>query len=117
MLHDGPVREGARAYPQNVNISAAAALAGIGLDRTRLVIVADPGIDMHVVEIEAEGTFGRFQFREEIIPTTDNPKTGRLVAMAVAKTVRQLASPSSSAPDHPSCDRVTLRSDRRRKRA
>ncbi|BBK45069.1 hypothetical protein STVA_50890 [Allostella vacuolata] len=93
VLHDGPVREGARAYPQNVNISAAAALAGIGLDRTRLVIVADPGIDMHVVEIEAEGTFGRFQFREEIIPTTDNPKTGRLVAMAVAKTVRQLASP------------------------
>ncbi|BBK34464.1 aspartate dehydrogenase [Stella humosa] len=93
VLHDGPVREGARAYPQNVNISAAAALAGIGLDRTRLVIVADPGITVHVVEIEAEGHFGRFTFREEIIPTDDNPKTGRLVAMAVAKTVRQLASP------------------------
>ena len=93
VLHDGPVREGARAYPQNVNISAAAALAGIGLDRTRLVIVADPGIDVHVVEVEAEGTFGRFFFREEIIPTVDNPKTGRLVAMAIAKTVRQMASP------------------------
>ncbi|WP_374448831.1 aspartate dehydrogenase [Stella sp.] len=93
VLHDGPVREGARAYPQNVNISAAAALAGIGLDRTRLVIVADPGITVHVVEIEAEGTFGRFTFREEVIPTDDNPKTGRLVAMAIAKTVRQMASP------------------------
>lgn len=93
ILHDGPVREGARAYPQNVNISAAAALAGIGLDRTRLVIVADPGIAVHVVEIEAEGTFGRFTFREEVIPTEENPKTGRLVAMAIAKTVRQLASP------------------------
>lgn len=93
ILHDGPVREGARAYPQNVNISAAAALAGIGLDRTRLVIIADPGIDVHVVEIEAAGTFGRFHFREEIVPTEDNPKTGRLVAMAIAKTVRQLASP------------------------
>lgn len=93
ILHDGPVREGARAYPQNVNISAAAALAGIGLDRTRLVIVADPGIDVHVVEIEAAGAFGRFHFREEIIPTEDNPKTGRLVAMAIAKTVRQLANP------------------------
>lgn len=93
ILHDGPVRAGARAYPQNVNISAAAAIAGIGLDRTRLVIVADPGIDVHVVEIEAEGAFGRFTFREEVIPTEDNPKTGRLVAMAVAKTVRQLASP------------------------
>ncbi|MGE0726204.1 MAG: aspartate dehydrogenase domain-containing protein, partial [Alphaproteobacteria bacterium] len=60
---------------------------------TRLVIVADPTIDKHVVEIEAEGTFGRLAFREEIVPTADNPKTGVLVAMAVAKTVRQMASP------------------------
>ena len=91
-LYDGPVREGARRYPQNVNISAAAALAGIGLDRTRLVIVADPGISTHVVEIAARGLFGSFTFREDVIPTESNPKTGRLVAMAVVKTVRQLAS-------------------------
>ncbi len=91
-LYDGPVREGARRYPQNVNISAAAALAGIGLDRTRLVIVADPGISTHVVELAARGRFGSFTFREEVIPTESNPKTGRLVAMAVVKTVRQLAS-------------------------
>jgi aspartate dehydrogenase len=91
-LYDGPVREGARRYPQNVNISAAAALAGIGLDRTRLVIIADPGIATHVVEIAARGRFGSFSFREDVIPTESNPKTGRLVAMAVIKTVRQLAS-------------------------
>jgi aspartate dehydrogenase len=91
-LYDGPVREGARRYPQNVNISAAAALAGIGLDRTRLVIVADPSITTHVVEIAARGRFGSFSFREDVIPTESNPKTGRLVAMAVIKTVRQLAS-------------------------
>lgn len=91
-IYDGPVREGARRYPQNVNISAAAALAGIGLDRTRLVIVADPGITTHVVEIAARGRFGSFSFREDVIPTESNPKTGRLVAMAVIKTVRQLAS-------------------------
>ena len=92
ILYDGPVREGARRYPQNVNISAAAALAGIGLDRTRLVIVADPAIATHVVEISARGRFGSFTFREDVIPTESNPKTGRLVAMAVVKTVRQLAS-------------------------
>ena len=92
ILYEGPVREGARRYPQNVNISAAAALAGIGLDRTRLVIVADPGISTHVVEIEAEGAFGSFRFREDVVPTESNPKTGRLVAMAVIKSLRQLAS-------------------------
>jgi aspartate dehydrogenase len=91
VLYDGPVREGARRYPQNVNIAAAAALAGIGFERTRLTILADPAIASHVVEVSARGAFGRFEFREDVIPSDDNPKTGRLVAMALVKTVRQLA--------------------------
>ena len=93
VIYQGAVREGARRYPQNVNIAAAVALAGIGLDRTELVIVADPTIQSHVIEIEAEGAFGRFTFMEDVIPTSDNPKTGKLVAMALVKTIRQLASP------------------------
>jgi aspartate dehydrogenase len=93
VVYDGPVREGARRYPQNVNIAAAVALAGIGLDRTRLTIVADPTIRTHVVEIEAAGAFGSFRFLEDVTPSADNPKTGKLVAMAVVKTIRQLAAP------------------------
>ena len=91
-LFDGPVREGAKRYPGNVNISAAVALAGIGLDRTRLHIVADPTIQTHVIEVEAEGVFGRFRFMEDVLPSADNPKTGRIVAMALIKTLRQMAS-------------------------
>ena len=91
-VFDGPVREGARLYPQNVNISAAAAIAGIGLDRTRVVIVADPTITTHIVELEAQGAFGRFTFREDVAVSEENRKTGKLVAMAMVKSVRQLAS-------------------------
>jgi aspartate dehydrogenase len=93
VLYEGAVQEGAARYPQNVNISAAVALAGLGLDRTGLTIVADPTIKSHVIEIEAEGAFGSFRFREDVLPTAENPKTGRLVAMAVIKTIRQLAAP------------------------
>jgi aspartate dehydrogenase len=92
-IYDGPVREGARRYPQNVNISAAVALAGIGLDRTRLVIVADPTIRTHIVEVTAKGAFGSFHFVENVLPTVANPKTGKLVAMAAVKAVRQLSQP------------------------
>jgi aspartate dehydrogenase len=92
VVFDGPVREGARLYPQNVNISAAAAIAGLGLDRTRVVIVADPTITTHVVELEASGAFGRFTFREDVAVSEENRKTGKLVAMAMVKSVRQLAS-------------------------
>jgi aspartate dehydrogenase len=91
-VFDGPVREGARLYPQNVNISAAAAIAGLGLDRTRVVIVADPTITTHIVELEAQGAFGRFTFREDVAVSEENRKTGKLVAMAMVKSVRQLAS-------------------------
>jgi aspartate dehydrogenase len=93
VIYQGTVREGAARYPQNVNISAAVALAGLGLDRTELTIVADPTIRSHVIEIVAEGTFGSFRFCEDVLPTMENPKTGRLVAMAVIKTIRQLAAP------------------------
>ena len=91
-VFDGPVREGARLYPQNVNISAAAAIAGVGLDRTRVVIVADPTITTHIVELEARGAFGRFTFVEDVAVSEENRKTGKLVAMAMVKSVRQLAS-------------------------
>lgn len=92
IVFDGPVREGARLYPQNVNISAAAAIAGIGLDRTRVVIVADPTITTHIVELEAHGAFGHFTFKEDVAVSEENRKTGKLVAMAMVKSVRQLAS-------------------------
>ncbi len=89
-IYEGPVREGARLYPANVNISAAAALAGIGLDRTQLRIVADPGIDTHVVEIEATGAFGRLQFVEDVAVSETNRKTGKIVGMALVKALRQM---------------------------
>ena len=55
--------------------------------------VADPTIQTHVIEIEAEGAFGRFTFTEDVAPSRDNPKTGEIVALAMIKTIRQLASP------------------------
>ena len=90
LLFDGPVREGAPLYPGNVNISAAVALAGLGFERTRLRIFADPTIDTHVVEVEAEGAFGRFRFVEDV-GVSEHRKTGRIVAMALIKTLRQIS--------------------------
>jgi aspartate dehydrogenase len=93
VIFDGTAGEGAALYPKNVNISATVALAGIGLDRTHLIIVADPTITTHIVEVEAAGAFGSFRFVEDVAISESNPKTGKLVAMAVVKTIRNLASP------------------------
>lgn len=56
------------------------------------MIVADPTLSTHIVELEAKGAFGRFSFLEDVTISEENRKTGKLVAMAMVKSVRQLAS-------------------------
>lgn len=55
VLYDGPTRGLCPLFPRNVNSHAAAALAGIGFDRTRSVLVADPKLEVSIIELEARG--------------------------------------------------------------
>ena len=45
-----------------------------------------------VPETKIKGAFGRFTFMEDVAVSEENRKTGKLVAMAMIKSVRQLAS-------------------------
>ena len=54
-LYEGPTRGVCPLFPRNVNSHAAVALAGIGFDRTRSVLVADPALEVSVIEIEMRG--------------------------------------------------------------
>ncbi len=89
----GMARDAAIKYPESVNVTAAVSLAGLGLDRTEVRIIADPGVDRNQHEIAAEGTFGRLRFEVQGIPTDENPRTGRLVAMSIVNTLLAYRSP------------------------
>lgn len=93
VIYEGSPRESAGLYPANVNVQTAVALAGIGLDKTRVLVVADPTIDRNVHEINVRGEFGELAITVRNIPSAGNAKTGRLTAMAVIKAVRNLTSP------------------------
>ena len=71
-VFDGTAREGARGFPANVNVAAALALAGIGPDRTRLEIWADPTIERNTHTIEVEADSARFRMTIENVPS-ENP--------------------------------------------
>jgi aspartate dehydrogenase len=55
VLYDGPTRAVCTLFPRNVNSHATVALAGIGFERTRSVLVADPSLQVSVIEITARG--------------------------------------------------------------
>ena len=55
VLYEGPTRGICPLFPRNVNTHATVALTGIGFDRTRSVLIADPSLDVSVIEITARG--------------------------------------------------------------
>ncbi len=92
VVFEGTARDACRGFPANVNIVAAVSLAGVGPDRTRVRIVADPTVSRNTHDLEVIGSFGRFHLRVENVPT-ENPRTGVLAAQSVIATLRKLVSP------------------------
>jgi aspartate dehydrogenase len=88
-VFDGTAREGARGFPANVNVAVALSLAGIGPDRTRLEIWADPALTRNTHRIEVEADTARFSMSIEGIPSA-NPRTGRIVALSTVAALRAL---------------------------
>lgn len=92
-IFDGTAREGARGFPANVNVAAALSLAGVGPDRTRLEIWADPTVsrNTHTIKLEADSV--RFEMKIENVPSVENPRTGMLTPLSVIAALRGLVSP------------------------
>jgi aspartate dehydrogenase len=88
-VFDGTAREGARGFPENVNVAAALSLAGIGPDRTQLEIWADPALQRNTHRIEVDADTASFSMAIENVPS-ENPKTGRIVALSTVAALRGL---------------------------
>jgi aspartate dehydrogenase len=91
-VFDGSARDGARGFPANVNVAAALSLAGIGPDRTRLQIWADPGVDRNIHRIEVDAEAARFSMQIENVPSAENPRTGMITGLSTLAALRGLVS-------------------------
>jgi aspartate dehydrogenase len=81
-IFDGTAREAAKGFPANLNVAVALSLAGIGPDRTKLEIWADPGLTRNVHRVDVESDAARFSMSIENVPS-ENPKTGLITALSV----------------------------------
>ena len=90
VLFDGSAREGVPHFPANVNIAAVLSMAGIGFDRTRLKVVADPALKFNTHFIAMRGKTGRIDIKFESVAMPENPKTSMLACFSALAAIREL---------------------------
>jgi aspartate dehydrogenase len=89
----GSAREAAALFPQNANATVVSSLAGIGLDRTRVELVADPALKRNQHRISARGAFGTLQIILENEPSPVNPKSSELTALSLVRLIERQLNP------------------------
>lgn len=89
LIFEGPATDAVKAFPANVNVVAALALAGLGPARTRIKLFAVPGQERNQHRITVEGEFGRLRIEIENVPS-ENPRTGKLSYLSAIAMLREL---------------------------
>jgi aspartate dehydrogenase len=90
VVYEGPASEAVRAFPANVNVAAVLSLAGIGVDKTQVRIVADPAAATNQHEIIATGSFGQIHIIVNNVPSPGNPKTSFLAVLSAIECLRSI---------------------------
>lgn len=92
-VFEGSAREAIAGFPANVNVAVALSLAGIGPDKTRCEIWADPAVTRNTHTIVVKSDSSDLTMTIENIPSEENPRTGRITALSALAALRRLTAP------------------------
>lgn len=87
VFFEGSARDAAQAYPKNANVAATLALAGLGMDDTKVQLIADPATSENVHEFSVTSEALDFSVRLVGKPSPRNPKTSRSTVYSIARAV------------------------------
>ena len=91
VVFEGSARQAVEGFPKNVNVAAALSLMGIGPEKTRVRIIADPDATTNSHEVAADGAFGRLTAITENRPSPRNPKSSYLASLSACAALRAAA--------------------------
>ena len=92
LIFSGNTFDAAAAFPANVNVAAALALAGIGPERTQVEIWADPQARTNTHRIRAKSASAELDLTIRVLPSPDNPKSSLLTPMSILAALDSLNS-------------------------
>lgn len=88
VFFQGNARKAASLFPKNANVAAIVGLAGLGLDSTQVELIADPGAQSNIHEINAEASTGSLELRMSGVASTSNARTSALTVFSLLDAVR-----------------------------
>lgn len=92
VVFSGRAKEAIERYPRNMNVAIAISLAGIGVEKTIVKIIADSNIGRNNHTIKAVGDFGSFTMEVSNEAMPQNQKTSYLAALSVLSSIKQQSS-------------------------
>jgi aspartate dehydrogenase len=90
LLYNGNASNAIKMFPTNINVAVLLSLAGVGTEKTRVRVIADPNIDRNEHEIIARGKFGEILIVVGNVPSPYNPKTSYLASLSAIECLRRI---------------------------
>lgn len=93
VLFFGSAMQAVKFFPQNINVAAVLSIAGVGIKRTKVKIIASPAVRKNIHEIRIVSRAADITTRTENVLHPDNPKTSYLAVLSAIATLRQILQP------------------------
>ncbi len=87
VLYEGTAEDAVKQYPKNANVIATIALAGLGFESTKAILISDPTTSSNFHYLKAVGDFGSLSVKIAGNSLPENPKTSMLAAYSVARSI------------------------------
>ena len=96
VLFEGTAREAATKFPRNLNVAMTIALAGVGVERTMVRVVADPRARGNTHEVIAQSALGSAELRFTNFASPSNSRTSLVTAHSIVLSIHEALQAGSS---------------------